>query len=278
NRFSALSHQPDPEPPSFHENRSQQSRDRAHSTTSQHSVTLDQKVDRVRKDMSEWHESGQWPLSCYAPFVNEPCFDGLMDVSPEEMRSEAYKANSGGNAAKYAQSLQQTMLKYRRRKEELATMSSSQLQDEISRSSQPSSMVPGGLFGNLASSPQSLSETSLFGESSESMATSSTGLLGSSLQSMHTSGPFASSNPTTTPSTFFGSSPSAFGFTQVNNTPSSTSMFSEDNSSGAQTSTDGARSTTMTSLRCSEEDLKAFRAAHFVLGAVPECPPPLELC
>jgi hypothetical protein len=42
--------------------------------------------------------------------------------------------------------------------------------------------VPGGLFGNLASSPQSLGETSLFGESSESMATSSTGLLGPSLQ------------------------------------------------------------------------------------------------
>jgi hypothetical protein len=42
--------------------------------------------------------------------------------------------------------------------------------------------VPGGLFGNLASSPHSLGETSLFGESSESMATSSTGLLGPSLQ------------------------------------------------------------------------------------------------
>ena len=28
-------------------------------------------------------------------------FRGLLDISPEEMRSEAYKSNSGGNAAKY---------------------------------------------------------------------------------------------------------------------------------------------------------------------------------
>ena len=33
--------------------------------------------DRVRKDMTEWDESGQWPLSCYAAFVNELCIDGM---------------------------------------------------------------------------------------------------------------------------------------------------------------------------------------------------------
>ena len=107
NRYSALAHQPDPEPPSFHETRSH--RDRTHSTTSHHSATVDQKMyvlvfisqispkglrlfsqitikplsvvtffsDRVRKDMREWQESGQWPLSCYAPFVTEPCLDGM---------------------------------------------------------------------------------------------------------------------------------------------------------------------------------------------------------
>lgn len=34
----------------------------------------------------------------------------------------------------------------------------------------------------------------------------------------------------------------------------------------------------VSSLRCSEDDLKAFRADRFIMGAVPECPPPLELC
>jgi hypothetical protein len=89
---------------------------------------------------------------------------------------------------------------------------------------------------------------------------------------MHTSNPTPGNPPTTlsTPSRPFGSA-------QVNNTPS---MFgiSQENSSSAQTSTVAAPSTTMTSLRCSEDDLKAFRAAYFVLGAIPECPPPPELC
>ena len=31
-------------------------------------------------------------------------------------------------------------------------------------------------------------------------------------------------------------------------------------------------------LKCSEQDMKAFKADHFVLGAIPECPPPPELC
>jgi len=31
-------------------------------------------------------------------------------------------------------------------------------------------------------------------------------------------------------------------------------------------------------LGCSDEDMQAFRADSFVLGKIPECPPPLELC
>ena len=32
------------------------------------------------------------------------------------------------------------------------------------------------------------------------------------------------------------------------------------------------------SLSCGDEDMQAFRADSFVLGKIPECPPPLELC
>ena len=32
------------------------------------------------------------------------------------------------------------------------------------------------------------------------------------------------------------------------------------------------------SLTCSDEDMQAFKADSFVLGKIPECPPPLELC
>lgn len=31
-------------------------------------------------------------------------------------------------------------------------------------------------------------------------------------------------------------------------------------------------------LTCSEQDMQAFMADSFVLGKIPECPPPLDLC
>lgn len=51
----------------------------------------------------------------------------------------------------------------------------------------------------------------------------------------------------------------------------------------AATSTATTKATTIATaapmaLTCSEEDMQAFMADSFVLGKIPECPPPLELC
>ena len=51
----------------------------------------------------------------------------------------------------------------------------------------------------------------------------------------------------------------------------------------AATSTATTKATTIATaapvaLTCSEEDMQAFLADSFVLGKIPECPPPLELC
>lgn len=37
--------------------------------------------EKIRKDMREWEESGQWPLSCYSPLGNEPCLNGKKQCS-----------------------------------------------------------------------------------------------------------------------------------------------------------------------------------------------------
>ena len=42
--------------------------------------------------------------------------------------------------------------------------------------------------------------------------------------------------------------------------------------------TSSMEQSTTVPLSCSEEDMQAFRADSFVLGKIPECPPPLELC
>lgn len=48
-------------------------------------------------------------------------------------------------------------------------------------------------------------------------------------------------------------------------------------SSGKESST-VVSSTAKQALTCSEQDMQAFMADSFVLGKIPECPPPLELC
>lgn len=42
--------------------------------------------------MEEWQGSSMWPLSCYGHLHHVPYLPGLVDVSQEEMRFEAYKA------------------------------------------------------------------------------------------------------------------------------------------------------------------------------------------
>lgn len=288
NRFTALSHQPDPEMPNF--DQKSQSRGRTYSSTSQHSATPD--IERVvKKGIQECNEGGQWPFSCFSPLTNDVCLHGLVDISPEEVRVEAYKANSEGNSQNYVQSLQQTLEKYDCRKRELVSMSSSSLQQEMSKSSQPNNATsPAGLFGGVASSLSTFggNQPSLFGNTQTAAPTSSAELFGSGTQSSSGSGPF-----TSTP--FVSSSKQvAFGSTfPATNSPGGlfgetspgTAQYSQPetskehpNISEVHTMTSDTRQPVVPLLKCSEQDIKAFKANHFVLGAIPECPPPLELC
>ena len=55
--------------------------------------------------MEEWQTSCMWPLSCYGNWEHIPYLPGLVDVSPEEMRFEAYKAESSGTSSSYLKSI-----------------------------------------------------------------------------------------------------------------------------------------------------------------------------
>ncbi|XP_046859522.1 nucleoporin NUP42-like isoform X2 [Xenia sp. Carnegie-2017] len=267
NRFATLRHQPEPESPSFHGNRFSSPRANFHSTPTQHPrKSQEQKLEKIRKDMREWEESGQWPLSCYSPLGNEPCLNGLNDISAEEMRVEAYEANHNKSGFRYAQEVQTILQNYSQRKHELANMSSFSLEEELSNSSKPAvTLPPGGLFGNQDSLHQSASENTLGG----SMDVSSSSLFSSNPSS---SGKTSTFLPVTTnsTSTLFQSNQVDVPFAR------SLSPIAEDVSNDHQTFPTPKCS--VSSLRCSEDDLKAFRADRFKMGAVPECPPPLELC
>lgn len=62
---------------------------------------------QIRSDMEEWSKSSMWPLSCYAYFRETPCLPGFADVSPEELRWEAYRAKASGNSEQYLKSVSQ---------------------------------------------------------------------------------------------------------------------------------------------------------------------------
>lgn len=61
----------------------------------------------IQKDMEEWQDSSMWPLSCYGNLHHVPNLPGLVDVSPEEMRFEAYKADSSGTSAEFLRSIEE---------------------------------------------------------------------------------------------------------------------------------------------------------------------------
>ena len=59
----------------------------------------------IQQDMNEWRSSSAWPLSCYAYKKEGECLPNFTEVSPEELRWEAYQANKAGNPDTYMQSV-----------------------------------------------------------------------------------------------------------------------------------------------------------------------------
>lgn len=56
---------------------------------------------KVQEDAKSWEYGGQWPFSCYFPYPNKCAFPGFYDVSPEELRLAAYKAEKNNSSEAY---------------------------------------------------------------------------------------------------------------------------------------------------------------------------------
>ena len=61
----------------------------------------------IRKDMEKWKTTSMWPLSCYGNLHGVPYLPGLVEVSPEEMRFEAYKVNSSETSAEFLRNVEE---------------------------------------------------------------------------------------------------------------------------------------------------------------------------
>lgn len=50
----------------------------------------------MAEDILAAERGGQWLLSCFGPFKEQPCIPGMSDLSPEEVRWEMYQAKEKG--------------------------------------------------------------------------------------------------------------------------------------------------------------------------------------
>ncbi|KAK2560173.1 hypothetical protein P5673_017152 [Acropora cervicornis] len=226
----------------------------------------------------------------------------LMDFSPEEIRLEAYTANSKGNANAYEQGLKQLIHENFKRRLQLSEMTMSAI-EEIKKTNSlyplgdrvpmgPSSSMPqptsSHVFGTGSSFGGSLSFQSCRsfadrGQSNQSSLfnTPTTGLFSGQIKSSTgQSTGFPSVAPSSQPSAeggvLFGSSPIA----RSSGLGGSVSKVENDNSVKSPTtvSTPSNASPHKQASSSNEDGMEAFLADSFVLGKIPEFPPPLELC
>ncbi|XP_049815148.1 nucleoporin NUP42-like [Schistocerca nitens] len=70
----------------------------------------------VINELNLSERGGQWPLSCFAPFKEKPCYPGLDDYSPEEVRWQMYEAVKSGSVDECKRSIQQLHESYKVKK------------------------------------------------------------------------------------------------------------------------------------------------------------------
>jgi hypothetical protein len=82
--------------------------------------------------MEEWKKSSMWPLSCYAYSRETPCLPGFADVSPEELRWEAYQAKAIGDSQQYLKTVGQLNEERVKVMHELSNLTKDDVRDMVS--------------------------------------------------------------------------------------------------------------------------------------------------
>ena len=106
-------------------------------------------VTIVKQDVDQSTKGKQWLFSCYSPAKDCVSIPGIEDISPEEMRNEAYVAKTAGTSSQYQQKVQGLLQSYQNKRQ--ALLNPSQDLKEILRkiySKEPLNNIPPNLFEN----------------------------------------------------------------------------------------------------------------------------------
>ncbi|XP_067666170.1 nucleoporin NUP42-like [Haliotis asinina] len=76
-------------------------------------------INALQAEIEVWLQSKQWPFSCISPEKDLPCLPDFEDISPEELRFEAYAAIKAGNIQPYVEKVRLLLVDYNNKKNHL---------------------------------------------------------------------------------------------------------------------------------------------------------------
>ncbi|XP_043471328.1 nuclear pore complex protein DDB_G0274915-like [Leptopilina heterotoma] len=186
----------------------------------------------VAEDILAAERGGQWLLSCFGPFKEQPCIPGMSDLSPEEVRWEMYQAEKKGTVEQVKMQFQQLCQEMKVKRDALKnpTPQLVTVLENLQKSGQDSAFGASSASSKsnfsfatpqLGNTTSTNTNANVFG--AKSFGTSSNPF-GGSFSSTSGNAIFGGSSAATS-SSVFGSKP-AFGSNSVfGATPSTTSLF-----------------------------------------------------
>ncbi|XP_065652592.1 nucleoporin NUP42 isoform X3 [Hydra vulgaris] len=127
-------------------------------------------VQMIRKELQDWAMNKVWPFSCFAVQRERNCLSGFVEISPEELRLEAYECKDTG-LQRYLEGVQNLTNHVLKRRNQLIKYDDKQLFTEISTVQSAASTTDHFDNKSLFNNPyESSSQTSgkLFASSSSS--------------------------------------------------------------------------------------------------------------
>ncbi|KAF0312837.1 Nucleoporin-like protein 2 [Amphibalanus amphitrite] len=195
----------------------------------------------IANEMKVWENSKQWPFSCFSPLKGQPCIPGLTDLSPEEVRAEAYKSKVANTPDAYLQFFNAKVAEYRQKRASLHNASPEM------RTYMP--QTTGSTFGG-----QTPAASSVFGSQPAPAAAAPAGSVFGGQAALPGAQPAGGGGG------LFGKGGApAAGAAGTQPTAAPADAYSEPS-------------------ELSEQDREQFAAAEFTLGKVPLVPPTREMC
>lgn len=175
-------------------------------------------LESIKRDAEEWDASGMWPYSCYRPNRAQGDVPGLQDLSPEELRLEAYLAEKENRFDAYKSAISASALSLKSKREMLKKPSPDLKNALISLyrgQHKTGSFGSQSIFG-----AQDVSTTEIFSKSGSSLFQTSSATGGFSSTSPPT-GLFSNPSTGSSSSGGFGSTTLGTGFGASTVTPTS---------------------------------------------------------